>query len=95
MPYLHYAGKDHHGVKFPAESKKHRRGNPPPDSFVDFPESIPEAERDYDLDKKLQAEYPAILQWMVDGCLEWQRIGLCKPEAVKKQPERISIVRIR
>ena len=52
--------------------------------FVDFPESIPEAERDYDLDKKLQAEYPAILQWMVDGCLEWQRIGLCKPEAVKK-----------
>jgi len=52
--------------------------------FVDFPESIPEAERDYDLDKKLQAEYPAILQWMVDGCLEWQRIGLAKPESVRK-----------
>jgi len=51
--------------------------------FVDFPESIPESERDLDLDKKLQSEYPAILQWMIDGCLEWQRIGLHKPEAVK------------
>ena len=51
--------------------------------FVDFPETIPEAERDYDLDKKLESEYPAILQWMIDGCLEWQRIGLAKPEAVK------------
>ena len=52
--------------------------------FVDFPETIPENERDYDLDKKLEAEYPAILQWMIDGCLEWQRIGLCKPDSVKK-----------
>ena len=51
--------------------------------FVDFPETIPESERDYDLDKKLEAEYPAILQWMIDGCLEWQRIGLAKPDAIK------------
>lgn len=51
--------------------------------FVDFPDSIPEADRDYDLDKKLEAEYPAILQWMIDGCIEWQRIGLSKPDSVK------------
>lgn len=52
--------------------------------FVDFPETIPESDRDYDLDKKLEAEYSAILQWMIDGCIEWQRIGLAKPESVKK-----------
>lgn len=52
--------------------------------FVDFPETIPESERDYDLDKKLEAEYPAILQWMIDGCLEWQRMGLANPESVRK-----------
>lgn len=52
--------------------------------FVDFPETIPESERDYDLDKKLEAEYPAILQWMIDGCMEWQRMGLAKPESVRK-----------
>ena len=29
-------------------------------------------------------EYPAILRWMVDGCLEWQRAGLGVPDRVRK-----------
>jgi putative DNA primase/helicase len=51
--------------------------------FVEFPESIPENERIYNLPELLREEWPAILQWMVEGCLEWQRIGLSRPESVK------------
>jgi putative DNA primase/helicase len=38
--------------------------------------------RDPDLSEKLRAEAPAILRWMIDGCLDWQRNGLQKPERV-------------
>ena len=38
--------------------------------------------KDTNLDKKLRAEWPGILQWMIEGCLEWQRIGLNPPECV-------------
>jgi putative DNA primase/helicase len=38
---------------------------------------------DPDLGTKLAAEYPAILRWMIDGCLEWQRSGLCPPPCVR------------
>jgi hypothetical protein len=27
---------------------------------------------------------PGAAKWMIDGCAEWQRLGLAKPEAVKK-----------
>lgn len=37
---------------------------------------------DRELEQKLMAEGPAILQWMVDGCLDWQRSGLVKPDSV-------------
>lgn len=32
--------------------------------------------------EKLKAEYPGILAWMVQGCLEWQRRGLDPPASV-------------
>lgn len=35
---------------------------------------------DPSLAEKLIAEYPAILRWMIDGCLDWQKNGLIKPE---------------
>jgi putative DNA primase/helicase len=48
-----------------------------------FTVQIPKAERDIDLPRKLEAEWPAILRWAIDGCLEWQRIGLAPPDSVR------------
>ena len=50
--------------------------------LVPFLVQIPVEERDPDLPEKLKAEWPAILRWMIDGCLEWQRIGLAPPKIV-------------
>ncbi|MGC9271753.1 phage/plasmid primase, P4 family [Acidiphilium sp.] len=50
--------------------------------LVPFTVTIPAGERDKDLPEKLKAEHPGILQWAIEGCLEWQRIGLAPPEAV-------------
>ena len=44
---------------------------------------IPEAERDETLPERLKAEWPGILKWMIDGCLEWQAHGLAAPERVR------------
>jgi putative DNA primase/helicase len=51
--------------------------------FVPFLVTIPPAERDPDLPEKLTAEWPAILRWMIDGCMQWQVSGLNPPEAVR------------
>jgi putative DNA primase/helicase len=40
------------------------------------------AKPDKELETKLQAEWPAIFRWMMDGCLDWQREGLLRPRAV-------------
>ena len=37
---------------------------------------------DLTLKERLRAEYPAVLRWMIDGCLEWQRTGLRSAPAV-------------
>jgi putative DNA primase/helicase len=51
--------------------------------LIPFVVTIPSAERDLDLPEKLKAEWPAILRWAIDGCLEWQRRGLCPPPCVR------------
>jgi putative DNA primase/helicase len=40
---------------------------------------------DPDLPRKLIAEAPAILRWMIDGCLDWGCNGLIRPDAVTKE----------
>jgi putative DNA primase/helicase len=50
--------------------------------LVPFLVQIPVEERDQELPAKLRAEWPAILRWMIDGCMEWQRIGLAAPKIV-------------
>jgi putative DNA primase/helicase len=40
---------------------------------------------DKKLDAKLRAEAPGILNWLLEGCLEWQDHGLKEPEAVVRE----------
>ncbi len=37
---------------------------------------------DHRLEEKLKAEWPAILLWMIEGCVDWQRHGLVRPSIV-------------
>ena len=40
------------------------------------------AQPDRELETKLKAEQPAILRWMINGCLDWQQNGLVRPQIV-------------
>lgn len=53
---------------------------------IPFTVVIPEAERDPELKRALRtdpAERTAILAWLVQGCLQWQRRGLDVPDRVR------------
>lgn len=52
--------------------------------LIPFDVTIPESERDRRLPERLRAELPGILAWAVQGCLEWQRVGLAEPQAVSE-----------
>jgi putative DNA primase/helicase len=51
-------------------------------NLLPFTVTIPKGERDLELAAKLKAEWSGILAWAIEGCLEWQRIGLCPPPTV-------------
>ena len=42
---------------------------------------------DRELEAKLQAEWPGILRWAIEGCLDWQRNGLARPDVVTEATE--------
>lgn len=50
--------------------------------LVPFNVTIPAEERDPYLLDKLQAEWPQILNWMLQGCLQWQERGLSPPQRI-------------
>ena len=50
--------------------------------LVPFVVQIPPEEQDRQLIEKLSNELPGILNWAVQGCLEWQRDGLRPPRCV-------------
>jgi putative DNA primase/helicase len=50
--------------------------------LIPFAVTIPPEERDSDLADKLKAEWPGILAWMIEGCVEWQAECLRPPAAV-------------
>ena len=50
--------------------------------LLPFLVTIPPEKRDNELKAKLRDEGPGILQWLIDGCLEYQRIGLAPPKSV-------------
>lgn len=55
--------------------------------LVPFTAVIPASEKDPLLADKLKAEAAGILQWMIDGCLEWERNGLKPPQIVKESTD--------
>lgn len=52
-------------------------------NLIPFTITIPPERRDERLTEKLAEERPAILQWMIDGCTDWQETRLRAPKAVK------------
>ncbi len=42
---------------------------------------------DKQLETKLKVEWPAILRWMMDGCVDWQQHGLMRPKVVTDATE--------
>lgn len=56
--------------------------------LIPFVVNIPASERDPELPEKLKSEWPGILAWAIEGCLEWQRIGLQPPAVVREATEK-------
>ena len=58
---------------------------------IPFLKQVPEDERDPEVKARLRdAERQAVLAWLVQGCLLWQKEGLDEPEAVRKINRRVS-----
>lgn len=74
---LFVAGNHKPGLRSVDEAMRRRL------KLVPFMVTIPPKERDPQLGEKLRVEWPGILRWIVEGCLEWQRIGLAPPDAVR------------
>jgi putative DNA primase/helicase len=55
--------------------------------LIPFAVTIPPKERVADLAEKLRDEWPGILAWLIEGCLEWQTEGLRPPNAVLEATE--------
>jgi putative DNA primase/helicase len=55
--------------------------------FLILPFSRKPARKDVTLADKLKAEWPGILSWMIQGCLDWQANGLVRPDVVNAATE--------
>ena len=75
---LFFSGNHKPGLRSVGEAMR-RRVN-----MIPFAVVIPKDERDPHFGDKLEDEWPGVLQWMIDGCLDWQERGLAPPEAVTK-----------
>lgn len=56
--------------------------------LVPFTYRVPDDQIDKDLEQKLLAEAPGILNWLIDGCLAWQSEGLEPPKSVVDATEQ-------
>lgn len=51
--------------------------------LIPFEANIPADKRDTGLAERLRAEAGGILAWAIQGCLQWQRVGLQAPDRVR------------
>ena len=56
--------------------------------IVPFTVTIPEEERDPQLQAKLRSEWPEILNWMLEGHMAWRDYRLAPPEDVRNATEK-------
>ncbi len=70
-----------------------------PWSFVDDPEAEATKypamaasfkKKDPRLKDRLRANLPAVLRWLVEGCLQWQQVGLSPPDQLIKSAEELA-----
>jgi putative DNA primase/helicase len=73
---LFFSGNHKPGLRSVGKAMRRRM------NLIPFLVTIAENEIDRQLAEKLKAEWPGILAWMIEGCLEWQRHGLEPPECV-------------
>jgi putative DNA primase/helicase len=55
--------------------------------LLPFTVRIPDSEQDKELLATLRAESSGILNWVLDGCTEWQQVGLNPPASVRNATE--------
>lgn len=55
--------------------------------FVAWKRYFRPEERDTELQEKLDVEASGILNWMIEGCLQWQKIGLALPASMREDTE--------
>jgi putative DNA primase/helicase len=53
--------------------------------LVPFTVKIPKPDTSGEFERKLRQEWPGILKWVIEGCQEWQRMGLAPPPSVVDQ----------
>jgi len=73
---LLFAGNHKPGLRNVDEAIKRRL------HFIPFTVTVPPEKRDVNLMAKLRCEASGILQWAIDGCLDWQRNFLAPPHRV-------------
>ena len=56
--------------------------------LIPFNVVIPKDEQDKDLAHKQAGELPGILNWAIQGCVDWQRGGLSEPVEIDKATQR-------
>ena len=54
---------------------------------IPFDHPVADEDRDNNLDARLRAEAPQILNWLIEACLEWQQSGLGLPEKISASTE--------
>lgn len=70
------AGNDKPSLRFVDDAIRRRF------HLIPFAHKVPDVKKDKNLGDKLRAEAPAILGWMIQGCLKWQEHGLMTPDVV-------------
>jgi putative DNA primase/helicase len=56
--------------------------------IIHFDQEFTGTKADNQLDEKIKDEWSGILQWAIDGCLDWQKHGLIIPDKVRAATDR-------